>query len=332
MPASGTGGVSPLNVTIRITTSGARAAASAMGSVTRASGGMSRGITTGVISARTLGDAMRMSASLMKYTVAGAFMKVGTAAVQAAKNFELSFSRIRGLTGMAADSVEKMKKGVLDMATETTRGPEELAEALYFVTSSGLRDANVAMDVLNVSAKASAAGLGETKTVVDAVTSAMNAYGPSNLSAARATDVLVATVREGKAEADTFAPAFSKVLPVAAAFGASFEDVAASMAALTRSGMTAGTAGIYVRQVLSQLLKPSKQASDMLATVGTSAEQIRDNIREKGMFPALQELSTRLGGIDEGAPGIRQGFWKRPCPYRDASVGGAGSRRKRRSL
>jgi len=308
MPASGTGGVPPLNVSIRITTSGARAAASAMGSVTRASGGMSRGMTAGVISARTLGDAMRMSASLMKYTVAGAFMKVGTAAVQAARNFELSFSRIRGLTGMAADSVESMKAGVLEMATATTRGPEELAEALYFVTSSGLRDTDVAMDVLNASAKASAAGLGETKTVVDAVTSAMNAYGPANLSAARATDVLVATVREGKAEADTFAPAFSKVLPVAAAFGASSEDVAAAMAALTRSGMTAGTAGIYVRQVLSQLLKPSKQASDMLAQVGTSAEQVRDNIREKGMFVALQELSTRLGGIDEGAPAFAKVF------------------------
>ena len=301
MPASAAGGVPPIHVSVRITTTGAASAARAMSSVTKASGGMSRGMATGVISARTLGDAMRMSASLMKYTVAGAFMKVGTAAVQAARNFELSFSRIRGLTGMAQDSVNAMKEDVLEMATKTTRGPEELAEALYFVTSSGLRDATVAMDVLEQAAKASAAGLGETKTVVDAVTSAMNAYGPANMSAARATDVLVATVREGKAEADTFAPAFSKVLPVAAAFGASFEDVAASMAALTRSGMTAGTAGIYVRQVLSQLLKPSKQASDTLTQVGTSAEQVRDNIRKKGMFAALQELSTQLGGIDQGA-------------------------------
>ena len=301
MVASAAGGVPPLNVSIRITTSGAKAAANAMANVTGASQRMSRGFGTGVITARTLGDAMRMSASLMKYTVAGAFMKVGTAAIQAARNFELSFSRIRGLTGMAQDSVERMKEGVLDMAVSTTRGPEELAEALYFVTSSGIRDATVAMDVLGSSAKASAAGLGETKTVADAVTSAMNAYGPANLSAARATDILVATVREGKAEADTFAPAFSKVLPVAAAFGASFEDVAAAMAALTRSGMTAGTAGIYVRQTLSQLLKPSKQGAEALMAVGTSAEQVRKNIREKGLFAGLSELSEKLGGTDEGA-------------------------------
>ena len=295
------GGMPPLNVNIRITTSGAKAAASAMSSVTGASKKMSRGLGAGIISARTLGDSMRQAASMMKYTIAGGFMNIGKAALQASRNFELSFSRIRGLTGLAADSVEKMKKGVLDMAVSTTRGPEELAEALYFVTSSGIRDTTIAMDILNKSARASAAGLGETKVVADAVTSAMNAYGSANLSAGKATDVLVAAVREGKAEADTFAPAFSKVLPVSAAFGASFEDVSAAMAALTRSGMTAGTAGIYVRQVLSNLLKPSKQAQDALAGIGTTAGEIRTEVQEKGLFTALTNLSTKLGGTDEGA-------------------------------
>lgn len=301
MVASAAGGVPPLHVQIKITTSGAKAAANAMGKVTGASSKMSRGFGTGVITARTLGDAMRMSASLMKYTVAGAFMKVGQAALQAFRNFELSFSRIRGLVGISRDEVEKMKESVLGMAGATTRGPEELAEALYFITSAGIRDSATAMAVLESAAKAAAAGLGDTKTVADAVTSAMNAYGTGNLSAASATDILVAAVREGKAEADTFAPAFSKVLPVAAAFGASFNDVAAAMAALTRSGMTAGTAGIYVRQTLSQLLKPSKQGSEALAAVGTSANEVRKNIQEKGLFAGLSELSTRLGGTQEGA-------------------------------
>ena len=236
----------------------------------------------------------------MKYTVAGAFMKVGTAALQAFRNFELSFSRIRGLVGVSADEVNKMKEATLGLAGATTRGPEELAEALYFITSAGIRDSATALSILEVSAKAAAAGLGETKVVADAVTSAMNAYGQGNLSAASSTDILVAAVREGKAEADTFAPAFSKVLPVAAAFGASFNDVAAAMAALTRSGMTAGTAGIYVRQTLSQLLKPSKQGAEALEAVGTSAEEVRNNIQDKGLFAGLQELSTKLGGTEKG--------------------------------
>lgn len=232
MPAATPGGVPPLVVHINIKTVGVGAAASGMRTVTGASKAMSRGFAAGTISSRTLGDAMRQSATLMKYTVAGAFMNIGQAAIQASRNFELSFSRIKGLVGISTDAIETMKKGVLEMATETTRGPEELAEALYFITSAGLRDSAVAMDVLNTSARAAASGLGETKTVADAVSSAINAYGVASLSAGRATDVIVAAVREGKAEADTMAPAFSKVLPVAAAFGASFEDVAAAIASL----------------------------------------------------------------------------------------------------
>jgi|GEM_PF-5209292 len=297
MPAATPGGVPPLVVHINIKTVGVGAAASGMRTVTGASKAMSKGFAAGTISSRTLGDAMRQSATLMKYTVAGAFMNIGQAAIQASRNFELSFSRIKGLVGISTDAIETMKKSVLEMATDTTRGPEELAEALYFITSAGLRDSAVAMDVLNVSARAAAAGLGETKTVADAVSSAINAYGVASLSAGRATDVIVAAVREGKAEAETMAPAFSKVLPVAAAFGASFEDVAAAIASLSRSGMTAGTAGIYVRQTLSQLLKPSKQASEALAAIGTSASQIRKEVQEQGLFVALQNLSTKLGGV-----------------------------------
>ena len=80
------------------------------------------------------------------------------------------------------------------------------------------------------------------------------------------------------------------------------------MAALTRSGMTAGTAAIYVRQTLSQLLKPSKQGRDALAAVGTSAEQVRNEIQDKGLFAGLSNLSEKLGGTEEGAAAFAKVF------------------------
>ena len=301
MPAAATGGVPPLNVQIRISTTGASNAVSGMRAVTGASRGMASGLGTGVIGARTLGDAMRMTASLIKYTVVGVFVNAGKQAIQMSRQFELSFSRIKGLVVVTGDSIDTMKKKVLSLAGETSRAPIELADALYYITSAGIKDATIALQVLEYSAKAAAAGLGTTNTVADAVTSTLNAYGTANISAARATDVLVATVREGKAEADTFAPALGKVLPVAAAYGASFEDISAAIAALSRGGLSAGTSAIYVRQTLSQLLKPSKQAIEVLRGVGLSAETIRDKVRDEGLFPALVMLRDRLGGIENAA-------------------------------
>jgi len=238
---------------------------------------------------------MRQSASLIKYSLLGAFVNTGTQAITMARQFQVSMARIQGLVGESSAQIDKYKKIVLNMGAETAKGPVELADALYFITSAGIKGA-AALDILKQSARSAAAGLGETKVVADALTSIINAYGGSVYSASKANDILVATVREGKAEADTFAPALGKVLPIAAAFGASFEDVSAGVASLTRGGATAGTSAIYLRQVLSQLLKPSKAASEQLLSVGTSAAELRQKVQDDGLLSALEYLNARLGG------------------------------------
>jgi TP901 family phage tail tape measure protein len=148
-----------------------------------------------------------------------------------------------------------------------------------------------ALDVLERSAKLSASGLGETKTVADLLTSAMNAYGSEVLSASQASDILVATVREGKAEAPALAQSMGMVLPIASALSVSFDQVGASIAAMTRTGTDASTASIQLRQILASVLKPSNQAEEALKSMGTSASDLRKTIRDKGLIQALQDLN-----------------------------------------
>jgi TP901 family phage tail tape measure protein len=230
----------------------------------------------------------------MKYTVAMPLLEIGKASLQAAMQFEKSMAMITGLVGIPAAEVKKMGDAVLNMAGDVGKTPVELAEALYFITSAGVKGAK-AMDTLDASARAAAAGLGTTNAVADVVTSVMNAYPDGLYSATLATDILVAAVREGKAEASSFAPAMGKVLPVAAAFGLKFQDVAAAMAALTRFGKPAGTAAIELRQIMASLLKPTKEASATLEGYGLSAATLRDTIVNKGMFAGLQQLKNALG-------------------------------------
>lgn len=303
------GAMPPLNVQIRISTTGAGSAASAMRSVAGASGAMGSSVASSAVPIRMMGDAMRQTASLIKYSVIGGFLNMGKAAMDASRQMEVSLSRIRGLVGESAAQVEIYKNSILQLGGETARAPQELADALYFITSAGIKG-SAALDVLRESAKSATAGLGETNTVADALTSILNAYGEGAYSAARANDILVATVREGKAEADQFAPALGKVLPVAAAYGATFEDVSAGVAALTRTGASAGTSAIYLRQVLSQLLKPSKQAADTMRSVGTSAEDMRTRIQEDGLLSALEYLNKQLGGNESevAAAGLTKVF------------------------
>src|SRR4029079_10270447 len=109
------------------------------------------------------------------------------------------------------------------------------------------------LDVVKQSAMAAKAGLGDTQTVADAVTSAMNAYGSEVLSAAHATDVLVNTVKEGKGEAASFAPVIGNVSALASKLGVSFEDVGAALAAQIRLGTDAETASTQLQALFSGL-------------------------------------------------------------------------------
>ena len=84
----------------------------------------------------------------------------GGAAVKAQKDFENSMTKIIGLVGISRKTVEGWKEEIFSIARETGRGPKELGEALYFVTSAGFRGAE-ALDILHKSAMAAAGGLGE---------------------------------------------------------------------------------------------------------------------------------------------------------------------------
>ena len=235
------------------------------------------------------GAVMKKFGRNMSMFVTAPIALVGGAAFNMHKGFESSMTKIISLVGVARDQVEQWSEDILRIAPALGKSPKELADALFFITSAGIRGAE-AMEVLTASAKASAVGLGETKVVADLVTSAMNAYGVQVLSAAKATDVLTAVVREGKAQADELAGSMGMVLPIASAMGVAFNEVGAAVAAMTRTGTKAQTASMQLRQILAALIKPSKQAADAMITMGTSAEELRKTIREDGLLKALMDI------------------------------------------
>lgn len=295
----GGGALPPIYQPIIVTVGGASQIPNTIRQVTNQFSNMNRTVNGGngqmMVTWRSFGDALRQTGSLLRYTVGMPLMNLVSQSAQVAMQFETSMAKIRGLVGVAGKQVEIFGEQVKNLAPQVGKGPLELAEALYFITSSGFEGAQ-AMDVLAASAKAASAGLGQTEVVADAVTSVMSAYGSGTYTATQATDILTASVREGKAEADKFAPALGKILPVAAAFGLSYEDIGASIAALTRSGAEAGTSAIYLRQVLSTLLDPSKKAAQELESIGLSAGTLRERIQGGDLLGALVDLETGFNG------------------------------------
>jgi TP901 family phage tail tape measure protein len=223
----------------------------------------------------------------------------GAAAIKMSTDYDSAFGKIERLVGINAKQLDAWKESVLGISRETAVAPKDLADALFFVTSAGLRG-KTALDALNASARASAIGLGDTETVADAVTSAMNAYGPSVLSATQATDVLVAAVREGKMEAGELAPVIGRVIPIAEAMGVSFDQAAGAMAVMSRSGTNAATAAVQTSAILTTFAKPTTQMASALDQMGLSVEGVRKQLANKGLVPTIANLRTEAekAGVD----------------------------------
>ena len=223
---------------------------------------------------------------------------IAAGAVKLASDFESSMSKIQALVGLTGDEVDAMRGSVLELSGRTARAPQELADALFVLTSAGLRGGD-ALEALEYSAKASAAGLGETSDIARSVAGVMNAYGPGVMSAARATDVLTATARAGNFETSQLAGALGRVLPFAQQAQASFEDVGGAVALLTRTNGDAAQSVTQVQALMRAFVVPTAEATKALESMGLTAGDVRDSIGTDGLVATLQMLDDRLGGNRE---------------------------------
>lgn len=232
---------------------------------------------------------LRTFGYLATATLTVPIVMAGKAALKMASDYEYSMQKIVGLTGEAQGAVNAWSDEILNTAPGLARKPQELAEALYFISSSGIKGAQ-AMDVLKLSAKAATAGMGDTQQMANVLTSALNAYRGTGLTAAYATDVLVAAVREGKAEAAGFSTSLGQIIPIAAQLGVSFDQVAGGMAAITLTGASSANAAVYLKGVFNALLTASTQGEKALNSVGTSYAELRKILGEQGVVPLMQKL------------------------------------------
>lgn len=219
----------------------------------------------------------------------------GGAGVKMALDFDKSMTKIKSLVGIAGAEVDKMGETVKKLAVDTGVSSAEAAEALFFITSAGL-EGDKAMEALEMSLKGAATGLGNTATIADLATSAMNAYGKDTFSATMATDVLTASVREGKLEASELASSMGGVIPIASNMGVEFHEVGAALAAMSRTGTNAANGATQLNAILMGIQKPSEDAKKKLGQLGITFDDLEKSVAEDGLMATLAQLRGSLEG------------------------------------
>jgi len=234
---------------------------------------------------------------------ATAIAGIAVVSVREAVKFETEFAKIQGLVGLTSSEIEELQAAARRLGPAFGRSSQEAAEALFFITSAGLRGA-AATNVLEASLKGAAIGLGDTKTIADLATSAVNAYGESNLDGAKAVDILAEAVRLGKLEPAELAASMGSVLPLASVLGVRLDEVGAAMAGMSKTGTNAAEASTQLRAIFTALIKPSGEANSALADMGLSAEGLRKQLREEGLLATLETLTEAFDGNLEATSAV----------------------------
>jgi TP901 family phage tail tape measure protein len=199
-----------------------------------------------------------------------------------------------GLTGKEAEaSFSNIQQVVKGVSKEVGIAQKTIAEGLYNAISAGVPRDNV-FEFMKVASKAAIAGVTDTNTAVNGLTTVINAFGLSSRDAGKVADSLFTAVKGGKTTFREMSDALFNVAPAAAASKVSFQEVNAAIATLTASGTPTSVATTQIRAALTGLQKPSKDLDKIFRDLGFTNAQTA--IESKGLGFALDAVKKASGG------------------------------------
>lgn len=251
--------------------------------------------------------ALRAVGDVMTIAVTAPIVAATGAAVHFAASFETELNKVRTLAGASGQEISWLHDQVLKLAPAVGVGPAELARGLFSIESAGFRGAQ-AMEVLDRAAKMSAQGMGDVQTLARTITAAMLDFHTQGMTAAKAADILVATVQRGNMPIDSLHGALGRVNAMASSVGVSFEQVGAAIATFTHMGVSASEAVTGLRAILMNLEAPSKRTREAFAELGTSVAEMREKIKTDlagTLVSLIQQSGGNLDALHELIPNVR---------------------------
>jgi len=221
---------------------------------------------------------------------------LGTAMVKSALDLEDGVAKIGTIADTTKMSLEDIRKGLLDISDVTGIAVTDLAEAEYNAISSGV-DTAKSLEFIETASKASKAGFADMDTTIDALTTTLNAYGLGTEKAMDISNQMLKAQDYGKTTVAEMGASLGNVIPIASQLGVSTEELFASMAILTKNGIKTSEAVTGLKGAYSNILKPSKQASDLAESLGLNFNAA--HLQSVGWAKFLDEVKEKTGGNAE---------------------------------
>lgn len=248
--------------------------------------------SAGKISGKSLGSAL--VGNLTKVVAAAGIGKMLQSAFTGGTAFESAMAKVGTIADTAKVPLESLSSQVLQVSGDMHIGANEIAEAAYQAISAG-QDTGNAVAFAGQASMLATAGFTSSASAVDILTTALNAYGKGADEAGHVSDVLLTTQNLGKTSVDELAGSMGRVIPLAAAYNVSLENLSSGLAIMTANGIATAEASTYTKSMLNELGDTGSTVGKILKQqTGKSFAEL--NADGKSLGDVLQVLYDSVGG------------------------------------
>ncbi len=208
--------------------------------------------------------------------------------------FSKSIAQISTQIDGSIDDLNRLEAAARSMSAQYGTLPVDQSRAFYEIISSGTSDVTKATELLSAANKLAIGGNTDLATSVDGLTNIMNSYSGKVEGVDAVSDALFVGMKAGKATMEELSSGLGKVTPIAATLNVSFDELVATVAALSLQGISTGESITGVRAILASIAKPTKEAEDLASGLGLQFDSA--GLQAKGFAGFLEDVSHKTGG------------------------------------
>src|SRR6187549_1317516 len=269
-----------------------RSGEGALNSFQRGAGAMSN-IVTG---------AFRQVGAIITNVLAGAVRAVGgwlKTSVGVAGDFEQTLNVLGAQSKATAAELDQVAIKAKQLGADLTlpaTSAQDAAEVMLELSKSGF-SVQESMDAAKGALLLATAAETDAATAAKVVPGAINAFGLEASDATRVVDLLAGASLASQASMTDLAQGFQQGGFAFHAAGQSIDDLATSLAVLTKNNLTGSDSGTALKNALMRLMNPTKKAAGLMADLGFNAFDA--NGKMKPLPVLIGQLNGALAGMTD---------------------------------
>ena len=246
--------------------------------------------------------------------VAGAAIGAASlAAIKVGMDFEQEMSTVRAISGATGEEMDMLHDRARELGRTSVFSATEVGQAMEYMGMAGWKATEMLDGIEGVLNLAAASGE-DLAMVSDIVTDNLTAFHMKAQETTKMVDIMAQAAMNSNTNIEKMGDSFKYVGPVMGSIfaetGTQMEDAAIAIGLMASNGIKASIAGTALRNMVTRMVKPTKESREAIETLGLSLadeegkmysfldvmKQMRDGFAQIADETEKGRLASMLGG------------------------------------